>query len=355
MHRLNCKRLVLAVMAVGAALALPAVTGEARPKPQPVYEPPPPPPPPPPAGPVGLPERLLSDAAAYEAYLDRATATSPGFTSGASVEQALKAGAAYEPKAFIRGAVAYAAVAALEDPAFVAELRAAGNSPENRRLMVSYIVADPAYAIINFKDSDGAAGLAKEALGGAGLRLNATGKTIKQSAYDVQHQDWSKQEIADRSGRLAAVEASSADPVGPRADDHVPALQRAASGVEPLTLSAPPAAPPYTPLVARALQVAAIAALGEAGDEAYDELAALAVDDNTASCLHIAKLNLYQCLAVAKPNYEDIFCTGQHALADTGACLAKNAGVALPIEIIPARMIVPPARSVTVRRHAARG
>ena len=353
MSPLSPKRAILAVLAVAAAVAIPALTGIARPKPQPVYEAPPPPPPPP-AGPMGLPTRLLSDAAAYEAYLDRATATSPGFTSGASVEQALKAGAAYEPHAFIRGAVAYAAVAALEDPTFAAALRAAGNSPENRRLMVSYIVADPAYAIINFRGSDRAAGLAKEALGGAGLRLNATGKSVKQSAYDVQHQEWSKQEVYDRSGRLAAVEASSADPVG-HADDQVPALQRAASGVAPLTIAAGPADPPYTPLVARALQVAAIAALGEAGDDAYDQLAALAVDDSTATCLHIAKLNLYQCLAVAKPNYEDIFCMGQHALADTGSCLAKNAGVTVPIEIVPARLPAPPVRSITARRRAAEG
>jgi len=355
MHRLNPTRALLAILAIAAVASMPALTGEARPKKQPVYEAPPPPPPPPtPAGPVALPDRLLSDAAAYEAYLERVTATSPGFTSGAGVEQALQAGAAYEPKAFIRGAVAYAALAALEDPTFIAELRAAGNSPENRRLMVDYIVADPAYAIINFKASDRAAGLAKEALGGAGLRLFATGKMIKQSAYDVQHHDWSKQDVADRSGRLAAVEASSASPI-PRADDQVPALERAASGAQPLTISAAPAEPPYTPLVARALQVAAIAALGEAGDDAYDRLAALAIDDNTATCLHIAKLNLYQCLAVAKPNYEDIFCMGQHALADTGSCLAKNAGATLPIEIVPAGMSVPPAQSSVARRRRARG
>ncbi len=355
MYRLNPTRALPALLAVVVAVAVPALTGQARPKPQPqVYVPPPPPPPLPPAGPVRLPTRLLSDAAAYEAYLVRATATSPGFTSGDSVEQALKAGAAYEPHAFIRGAVAYAALAALEDPTFVGELRAAGNSPENRRLMVDYIVADPAYAIINFKASDRAAGLAKEALGGAGLRLYATGRSIKQSAYDVQHQNWSKQDVLDRSGRLAAVEASSADPT-PHADDQVPALQRAVSGEQPLTISAPPAEPPYTPLVARALQVAAIAALGEAGDDAYDRLSALAIDDNTGTCLHIAKLNLYQCLAVAKPNYEDIFCMGQHALADTGSCLAKNAGVTLPIEIVPAGMSVPPVHAAASPKRRARG
>ncbi|MGI9170683.1 MAG: hypothetical protein ACR2FH_11020 [Caulobacteraceae bacterium] len=346
----------MAILAIGAGLAVPALGSSARPKRQPVYEAPPPPPPPPlpPAGPVGLSDRLLSDAAAYAAYLERVSATSPAFTSGASVAQALQAGAAYEPRAFIRGAVAYAAIAALEDPSFVGQLRAAGNSPDNRRLLVDYIIADPAYVIVNFHASDRAAGLAKEALGGAGLRLYAAGKTIKQSAYEVQHQDWSKQEVADRGGRLAAVEASSASPVaGP--DDQVASLQRAASGVAPLTIAAAPAEPPYTPLIARALQVAAIAALGEAGDGVYDRLAALAIDDNAASCLHIAKLNLYQCLAVAKPNYEDIFCMGQHAMADTGSCLAKNAGVALPLDVAPTPMGVPAVHPAAARRRRARG
>ena len=130
--------------------------------------------------------------------------------------------------------------------------------------MVGYIIANPAYVFM-FRGSDAAAGLAKEALGGAGLRLYSAGKSIKQSAYDVQRQTWSKQEVADRGGRLAAVEASSQGPVAP-ADDHIPALRLAASGVAPLPIAAAPAQPPYTPLVARALQLAAIAALGEAGD-----------------------------------------------------------------------------------------
>ena len=46
----------------------------------------------------------------------------------------------------------------------------------------------------------------------------------------------------------------------------------------------------------------------------------------------MSKLNLYQCLAVAKPHYEDVFCLGQHVLEDTGHCLMKGAGVAEPID-----------------------
>ncbi|HEY2177663.1 MAG TPA: hypothetical protein VGH15_03710 [Caulobacteraceae bacterium] len=320
---------VLAVVGLGAAAFVAAdPLAMARPKPAPEIEAPPPPPPP--AGPVALPQRTLADAAAFEAWLERVQATSPAFTSGASVALALKNATAYEPRALIRGAVAYAAVAALEDQTFVNEVRAAGNTPENRRLMVGYLMADPGYALL-FKGSDGAAGLAREALASGGLKLLAAGKAVKQSAYDIQHQAWSKVEVVNRDGRLKAVEAEGVSPM-PEAADHVDALQRAATGGTPLPITAGPARPPYTPLVARAIQLAAIAALGEAGDGTYDQLSILAADEGTNTCLHMAKLNLYQCLAVSKPNYEDVFCMGQHGMADPGACLARNAGVALPPE-----------------------
>jgi hypothetical protein len=42
----------------------------------------------------------------------------------------------------------------------------------------------------------------------------------------------------------------------------------------------------------------------------------------------MAKLNLFQCLSVAGPEYEDVFCLGQHAVLDTGQCVAGAAGSA---------------------------
>jgi hypothetical protein len=305
--------------------------------------------PPPPAGPVGLPDRLLGDAAAYEAYLSRVTATTPaGFTDGASVAQALKTAAAYEPGVLVRGEIAYGAVAALQDPTFVAQVRAAGNSPENRKLMVDYILQDPGYAF-RFQGADAAAGLIKAALGGAGLRLYATGKLIKQSAYDVQHQMWSRADVTDRPGRLASVEAAAAQGIEP-ASERVAVLQRAASGAERLPLTAPSAAPPYTPLLARSMQLAAIAAIGEATDAAYDRLTTLTADTDTDACLHMAKLNLYQCLAVAKPHYEDIFCMGQHVMIDTGACLARGVGVEVPADPLPPPPVAAPTKARTKQR-----
>ena len=67
-----------------------------------------------------------------------------------------------------------------------------------------------------------------------------------------------------------------------------------------------------------------MALLGEAGEENETLVAPLLTDPTSANCLNMAKLNLYQCLAVAKPYYEDIFCLGEHVLADTGEVTVKK-------------------------------
>jgi hypothetical protein len=350
MIRVSPTRAILLFVLAGLATGIPVFDAAAR------KQPPPPvieaPPPPPPQGPVGLPDRMLDDAAAYQAYLHRMAAISPAFTDGTQVASALATGSAYDPKALVRGAIAYAAIAALQDTTFVAQVRAAGPDAESRRVAVNQIIADPAY-VFGFHGSDVAAGYVKQALGGAGLSLYASGKLIKQSAYDVQRQPWSKEFVADREGRMTRVKVASASSLPP-APDMTPVMQRAASGVAPLGLTATPARPPYTPLVARALQLAAIAALGEATNGAYERLTYLTAERDTTACLNMAKLNLFQCLAVAKPHYEDIFCIGQHEMIDTGACLARYSGVGTPLEVSTKPLKVPPpkpARKAPAKRR----
>jgi hypothetical protein len=60
-------------------------------------------------------------------------------------------------------------------------------------------------------------------------------------------------------------------------------------------------------------------------------------ETNGANCLNMAKLNLYQCLAVAKPHYEDVFCLGQHIMMDTGRCVLKARALQMPAEPPPDR------------------
>ncbi|MEI9890771.1 MAG: hypothetical protein WDN45_09500 [Caulobacteraceae bacterium] len=70
-----------------------------------------------------------------------------------------------------------------------------------------------------------------------------------------------------------------------------------------------------------------MASLGEGGEEYTDQMLGLLSETNQSDCLHMAKLNLYQCLAVSRPHYEDVFCLGQHILADTGQCIVKAAPI----------------------------
>lgn len=302
-------------------------------------QPPPPPPAPPPVPSVSLSSKLLDQASAYRAYVDRATQISPAFTDGANVAESLKTGESYEPRQLLRGAVIYGAVVALQDPAFRAGVRTYAQDADQRRTVAYAIMKDPAYAL-GFNGAASAAGLVTSALGEDGKRLLAQGKAVKQAAYDVQHYAWSKSDVVGRDMRLALAKQLSATPVTGAADVTA-RLQQAVAGAEPMTVTADPALPPYSPLVVRALAVAALGALGYADDGSLEQVMPLTAEPNAAQCLNMSKLNLYQCLAVAKPHYEDVFCLGQHVLMDTGQCLMKGVGVAEPVPPPPPIQLTP--------------
>jgi hypothetical protein len=342
-------RTLILVVATGLAMSAPAVEGLARSRRPPEADIPPPPPPVP-AGPVGLPERMIQDAAAYDGYMRRAVAISPAFTDADAVSRALTQARAYGPTSLIRGAVAYGAIAALQNQPFIDALRQAGNTEEHRQQMVGYILANPAY-LEAFTGSGVSAGLARDALGPTALRLYATGRAVRQASYDIQRQGWSKAQVNDLAGRLAAAEAAATTDMAPEPERLAEARQSIA-GVAPLPITAAPLSPPYSVLVAHALQLAAIAALGEAREDTYDQLSPLTRDEAASACLSAAKRNFHQCLAVAKPNYEDIFCAGQHALLDTGVCMAKAASVDLPPEPVPPPT---PPKTPAARKHRRHG
>jgi hypothetical protein len=305
--------------------------------------PPPAPPPPAPVAvipPVSLSPKVVEQASAYRAYVARAAAISPAFGGGGDVAQALRPGAASEPQALLRGQIAYGAVVALQEPDFVAGVRKFVADPDQRRQVAYEIMKDPAYAV-GFAGSAKAAGLVMGALQDDGRKLVDVGANVKQAAYDVQHQGWSKSEVAGRDARLTLAKQLSATPnLGEVAE--TARLQSAVAGGGQMTLTPAEAAPPYTPVVVRSLAIAALAALGYADDASLGQVMPMLAEPNAANCLNMSKLNLYQCLAVAKPHYEDVFCLGQHVLADTGRCLMRDAGAPDPVQAAP-----PPEPKVT--------
>jgi hypothetical protein len=337
-------RRLLALAALASTVILASC---AEPKPPPA----PPPPPPPPS--VSLSSKLIDQASAYRAYVDRASVISPAFADGNAVAESLRAGESYQPQQLLRGAIAYGAVVALQDPAFRAGVRIYAVDPDQRRTIAYEIMKDPAY-VLGMNGAAGAAGLVTNALGEDGKKLLTLGRAVKQAAYDVQHFPWSKSEIPGRDSRLALAKQLSSTPIAGDGDMSVK-LQQAVTGTQPLaTLTADPAAPPYSPLVVRSLAVAALGALGYADDASLEQVMPLTAEPNSAQCLNMSKLNLYQCLAVAKPHYEDVFCLGQHVLIDTGSCLMKGVGMAEPALPPPPPRVVPTSTKSPAKKGKAR-
>ena len=289
-------------------------------------QPPPPAPPPPPS--ISLAPKLIEQASAYRAYLNRNTAISPAFANGAQVSDAVRTGAGYQPDQLVRGAIVYGAVAALQDPAYVAGVRAYVGDAAQRQQIAYEIIQNPTYAV-GIAGSSSAAGLVIAALGDPARKLLEQGRTVRQAAYDVQRSPWSKSEVAGRDARLLQAKQLSAMP-GLGETNETLRLQQASVGAAPLGLTGATAAPPYSPMVVRSLALAALAALGYADEANLATVMSLATDATTSTCLNMSKLNLYQCLAVSKPYYEDVFCLGQHSMEETGACLTRGAGLAVP-------------------------
>lgn len=340
-----CFALALAGLVVTAA-APPAL---ARPKPPPIIIPPPMPPPMPD---VGMGAQLVDDAAVFETYATQAGGLSTAFVDAQSVADALRIGAGYEPGQLRRGAVAYGAAAALEDATFVDDVRAAGDTPEKRYAIVTRIFADPKN-VLAFADARGAAALAKAALAQTGMRLFDAGDRLRLAAYSIQHQPWSLTEVVDRTGRAAAVKQLSSAVRRPSPEAHTEVDRMIGGAPAQPPMAAPP---PYSPLVIRAVALAALAAVGQAGDQDVGHLGWLTDDYYLDYCLSEAKLSLYECIAVAKPNYEDVFCLGQHAVKDSGACVVKSAWSTVPIDVMTKPMKIPPASIHKApphkRRHA---
>ena len=365
----------VAVLVLASALGLAAWKKQTPPPEPPVIVAPPFPPP------TSLSASVVSAAAAYEDYLHQASALSASFADGTQVQTELTAGERWQPNQLAHGAVAYAAVVALQDPDFVAAVKGYAKDPAGRAQLVNLIYADPRYAA-QIPGATEAAAHVVERLTADGAALQKAGAAIKQAAYDVQKQPWSKQLIMDRDGRLAAAKQLGESPVAASMTESSLLLQAAVTGTglepppplpptastnpsaamaaapaaagavvmasttplvasdaaAPAAAAAPGMTAPYTEGVYRGLAIAALAVLGGAGDDNSAQISAMMDEGIGPRCLSLAKLNHYQCLAVAKPNYEDMFCLGKHALMETGICLQKMAGTAVPEVLEVTRM-----------------
>ncbi|KQY35945.1 hypothetical protein ASD38_05250 [Caulobacter sp. Root487D2Y] len=272
---------------------------------------------------VSLARDVVAAASAFETYTRGAVAIPATFESGGGVADALAKSAAYQPEQLDAGMIAYGAIAALQEQAFIEGVRqAARETPADA--LIARLETNPD-SVLEIDGVGAAASRAQAALLKRGAPLGVTGKAVKQAAYDVQHQGWSKGLIADSAGRLAKVKAMSATFFNPGDEDAGRLIQAATAPREPGGSGGEGGAA-FTPVTVRASALAALAVLGAAGDDDVAKLSVVMHDEKSGFCMKMAKLNLYQCLAVAGPHYEDVFCLGQHALIDTAQCVNNAAG-----------------------------
>ncbi|MFN4289087.1 MAG: hypothetical protein ACK4E3_11390 [Brevundimonas sp.] len=291
-------------------------------------EPPPPPPPPPP--PVLALNSSVSEAASiYLAFMRDMSAMEGGFQSGDAIHVALNRGANYEPNQLSRGMIAYGVIVALQSSEFVEGVRRMGTDPEARQTMIHQILADPVYAA-QLPGARQAAGMVAASWLQEAQAIAALGQSIENDAYTIQERNdprrrWAVQAVNDRPARIAHVQALSAAPMLPTAEESARLFAAAHTG-NGLDLSRAQQDPPYTPAVIRSLSIAALAVLGAAGDESIETTNILSDESTHQFCLRMSKLNLFQCLTASRPHYEDMFCVGRHIMSDLAQCTVQSAG-----------------------------
>jgi hypothetical protein len=258
-----------------------------------------------------------------------------GFTSPEQIQAALRRGSAYDPGQISRGLVAYASILALQSPEFVSGVRSLADDQVTRERIVARIVAEPAYAS-TVPGAEAAAGLVMSTLAADINALSRAANSIENDAYAIQaaydpRRAWGVAQVNNREGRLEAAKTRYAEAMLPTPEEASRMFAAAHSGGGALAVSGDPRKPPYPPAVINGLALAALAALGYAGENARANTDALQFDRVSQGCLSMSKLNLFQCLAASRPNYEDMFCLGRHIVRDLATC---SRGAAMPAPIV---------------------
>ena len=294
--------------------------------------------------PIALNESVAQAASIYVAFTRDMTAIEGGFADPEAVQAALTRGSAYNPAQVSRGLIAYASILALQSPEFVAGVRQYAGHQATREKLVADIVANPRYAS-SLPGADAAASLIMASLRDDLDALGRAADSVENDAYAIQarhdpRRAWGVAQVPDRDARLAGAKSRSLQDMLPSAEESARLFAAAHGGTG---LPAPrgartPRQAPYPPAVVNDIALAALAALGAAGDNARLRTDALQSEPTAEHCLDMSKLMLFQCLAASRPSYEDMFCVGRHAVRDLATC---TRGAAMPGAIITVSDVVP--------------
>jgi hypothetical protein len=130
---------------------------------------------------------LETQAMAFESFMRHGREIDADFKSSSQVSRDLQTGAGHDAEKLQADMIAYAAMAALQEPSFVEGLRAA--QAQNSDL-VARISTNPD-AVLQLPGAGAAAGRASAALQRQGEDLAKTGARVQQASYSVQQASWS--------------------------------------------------------------------------------------------------------------------------------------------------------------------
>jgi hypothetical protein len=292
-----------------------------------------------------LPRDVVSAGTAFEGYTNAAARIDGRYSSDAGVARDIRATASYEPVQLEEGMIAYGAIVALQDGGFVDGVEDAAGRGAAREAFAERLIEDP-FEATRLAGAEGATRRVEAALSVRAAPLVAAGSQVKAASYTVQHQSWSRAMVANAQDRLAEVKSVSASRIETSEADDQAMMSRVVAFTSHPAIDSPVRR--VSGVEARALALAAEAVLGRAESRDRDRLAPLLSESDSAECLRMAKLDLYQCMAVAGPSYEEMYCMGQHAIADTGRCIAAAAGEGEPTRVTA--QSAPPAKAHPSRR-----
>jgi hypothetical protein len=269
--------------------------------------------------------QLVASAVAFRAYMQKSAALDARFTGASMVKASLERAEAYKIQQLSSGGVAYAAMVALQNEGFVQGVAKLKAFPQSRDAVFAELVSAPDN-VMQIEGANEAAGSARAALAGLGRSLVKQGRAVKKAAYTVQADAWSKKAAEGQEHRLSDAKLISQTEVEPSRDDTKLMMTSLVDYRTHGQSAGGEVGGAPSVVVAKGLALAALMVLGEADEAHLSRLSPLLADAKNADCLNMAKLNLFQCLSVAGPEYEDVFCLGEHAMTDTGQCVVAASG-----------------------------
>ncbi len=279
---------------------------------------------------------LGEEAAAYATFASnvRALAGVP-LTSTSDLDAALETVSAQHHDKLAKGWVAYSALVASQSTNFLDGVRQAADYYGEDRVLAG-LRSDARYAAQLTGGQEARDALVRAAQLDTG-RLQSAGDTVKSKSYSLQTEAWAKRKTTGKTAKLKKISSTNAaSPALIQASLTTYGRERLANALgESLRYAAQPAVIPAShnvtyaprrssPVIDRALTIAAIEALQPSGEATATDYSRLLQDPSTASCLQMARLDLSQCVAATHLVYEEIFCVAEHGMKDVSDCLSKT-------------------------------